>query len=39
MKLTPERGYVEYLKNREVAKIKSKERRAMAFKSEWPEKG
>jgi ATP-binding cassette subfamily C (CFTR/MRP) protein 2 len=39
MKLTPERGYVEYLKNREISKIKSKERRALAFKSDWPEKG
>lgn len=39
MKLTPERGYVEYLKNREVAKIKSKERRQLAFKSDWPDKG
>jgi len=39
MKLTPERGYVEYLKNREVAKVKSKERRSLAFKSEWPNKG
>lgn len=39
MKLAPERGYVDYLKNREVSKIKSKERRSMAFKLEWPEKG
>ena len=39
MKLTPERGYVEYLKNREIAKVKSKERRSLAFKSEWPDKG
>ena len=39
MKLTPERGYVDYMKNREVSKIKSRERRAMAFKQEWPEKG
>lgn len=27
------------MKNREISKIKSKERRALAFKSEWPEKG
>lgn len=39
MRLTPEKGYVEYLKNREVSKIKSKERRNLAFKSDWPDKG
>ena len=39
MKLTPERGYVDYMKNREVSKIKSKERRSLTFKNEWPEKG
>lgn len=39
MKLKPEEGYVEYLKNREISKIKSKERRALAFKSDWPDKG
>ena len=39
MSLTPERGYVEYLKNREVSRIKSKERRSLAFQSDWPSKG
>lgn len=39
MKLTPEKGYFEYLKNREISRIKSKERRAMAFKSDWPDRG
>ena len=39
MDLAPERGYVEYLNNREVARIKSRERRALASKSDWPSKG
>lgn len=40
MKVTPERGYEEYLKNREVLKIKSRERRAMGSKgTTWPDKG
>lgn len=39
MKLMPEKGYFEYLKNREISRIKSKERRAMAFKSDWPDRG
>lgn len=39
MDLAPERGYVEYLNNREVARIKSRERRALASKADWPSKG
>lgn len=39
MKLNPEKGFVDYLKNREISKIKSKERRTLAFKSDWPDKG
>lgn len=39
MHLTPEKGYKDYLTNREVSKIKSLERRRLEYKSEWPEKG
>lgn len=39
MDLTPERGYLEYLKNREISRIKSRERRALAWKADWPSKG
>lgn len=38
MNLTPERGYVQYLKNREELKIKSKERRLMKADG-WPDRG
>jgi ATP-binding cassette, subfamily C (CFTR/MRP), member 1 len=40
MNLEPEIGYVQYLKNREELKLKSKERRVMKMKAEgWPDKG
>lgn len=42
MHLTPEPGYVEYLKNRELLKIKNKERRQQGksrFVGLWPERG
>ena len=39
MHLAPERGYEEYLKNREVHRIKSRERRALGSKDAWPDKG
>lgn len=38
MKLPPELGYVEYLKNRDELKIKSKERRLVKAGA-WPDKG
>lgn len=38
MNLDPERGYVQYLKNREELKIKSKERRLMR-QDGWPDRG
>lgn len=38
MKLEPEKGYVSYLKNREVLKIQSKERRKVKAGA-WPDKG
>ena len=37
MNLEPEHGYIQYLKNREELKSKSKERRLM--KGGWPDKG
>lgn len=42
MHLAPEPGYVEYLKNRELLKIKNKERRQQGksrFVGLWPERG
>jgi hypothetical protein len=37
MNLAPERGYVDYLKNREVLKVKSRERRKLGNKGQvWP---
>lgn len=42
MHLNPEPGYVEYLKNRELLKIKNKERRQQGrsrFVGLWPERG
>jgi ABC-type multidrug transport system fused ATPase/permease subunit len=42
MHLSPEPGYVEYLKNRELLKIKNKERRQggkSRFVGLWPERG
>jgi hypothetical protein len=38
MSLEPEGGYVQYLKNREELKIKSKERRLMKADG-WPDRG
>jgi ABC-type multidrug transport system fused ATPase/permease subunit len=42
MHLTPERGYVDYLKNRDVLKVKRAERRKEGkgrFTNIWPERG
>lgn len=38
MNLEPERGYIQYIKNREELKIKSKERRLMK-QDGWPDRG
>lgn len=39
MHLTPEKGYRDYLMNRQVSKIKSKERKRNKFEATWPDKG